>query len=392
MFRLWANFWFMAERVVLQIVPRISDIPDGVTDYALNLAKALLTNYDLRTVFATAERSRVSEHRLAACAPSGFLTRSRRSGQQHSLEVVSLEDVGVRAANATHVILHYVNYGYQKRGLPFSLVSTLRRLCQNCRGRVLVIFHELFASGPPWKSEFWLEAWQKKIARDVAQLADARLVSSESMREMLGHVAPGLNAIVHPIPSAFGEPVIDLAQLRARDNQRWLICGGTQVIERSLRSLLQLINAAPHEVAPKELLVVGGTENKHVRQMLNTLPNVRSEYYPAVSAEKASQILSTCAFGWLDYFTSRNANSDLLLKSSSFANICANAVVCVLPQASGPISLAGDALPGPFTIARDEIKLPSAGDRPVVGHAIYEWYHRHASIVSLAQMVAEKLA
>ncbi len=209
---------------------------------------------------------------------------------------------------------------------------------------------------------------------------------------MLNDMAPGLDAIVHPIPSAFGEPVIDLAQLQKRDNHRWLICGGTQIVERSLRSFLQIVSAIPREVLPNQLLVLGGVENTNVRQMLSTLPDIRSEYHPAVSAEKASQILSTCAFGWLDYFTSRNANSDLLLKSSSFANLCATAVVCVMPRASGPISIAGDLLPGPFIIAADEAKLPSACDRPAAGHAIYEWYHRQASIASLAQVVAEKLA
>jgi hypothetical protein len=356
--------------LILQIIPRVSDQPDGVIDYASNLAKALLMNYDLRTVFVTAERSQAS--------------------QKDGFEIAALADAQVVPANA--LILHYVNYGYQKRGLPFSLVAALRRLRRRYFGRVLLIFHELFASGPPWKSEFWLEPLQKKIARDVAQLADTRLVSSESMREILNNIAPGLDAIVHPIPSAFGEPVIDLGQLRTRDSHRWSICGGTQLIERSLHSFLGIVNAIPSAVSPKELIVVGGTENPKVRRMLMTRPDVRSEHYPAVSAEKASQILSTCAFGWLDYFTNRKANSDLVLKSSSFANMCANAVVCVLPQASSAISITGDALPGPFTIAHDEVRIPSASERPAVGHAIYDWYHRHASMASLAQVIAEKLA
>src|SRR2546423_1490776 len=156
---------------VLQIVPRISDNPDGVTDYAVNLAKALLINYDLQTVFATAEGSQAS--------------------QKDGFEIAALTEA--QAQKPAHLILHYVNYGYQRRGLPFSLVSALRQLRQRCSGRLLVIFHELFASGPPWKSEFWLEPLQKKIARDVAQLADGRLVSSESMREMLNNIAPGVD-------------------------------------------------------------------------------------------------------------------------------------------------------------------------------------------------------
>jgi hypothetical protein len=50
-----------AADVVLQIVPRVSDNPDGVTDYALNLARNLLAQYRLTTVFAAAEPSQISE-------------------------------------------------------------------------------------------------------------------------------------------------------------------------------------------------------------------------------------------------------------------------------------------------------------------------------------------
>jgi hypothetical protein len=359
-----------AAAVVLQIVPRVSGVPDGVTDYSLNLAKALLTQYQLRTVFATAEPSQISEK-------EGF-------------EIVPIAAVGLSRDRPAYLILHYVNYGYQKRGLPFSLLPMLNALRESCRGRLLVIFHELFASGPPWKSEFWVQPFQKKIARDIARLADARLVSSESMRQSLEKLAPDLDAVVHPVPSAFGEPVIDPALLRERDNHRWLICGGTELIERSLRSFLRLVSTIPAKVAPRNLAVVGGTENPEVRRMLETLADIQWEYYPAVSPETASQILSTCAFAWLDYFTT-GAKPDLLLKSSSFANVCAHAVVCVTPHAAAPISLHGDLLPGPFSIADGDVKLPSPSERTDVAREIYDWYHRHASARTMVQMVAQTL-
>jgi hypothetical protein len=356
--------------VVWQIIPRVSDNPDGVTDYALNLANALLANHRLRTVFASAEPSQIS-----------------RKGE---FEIASIADAG--ALQPALVILHYVNYGYQKRGLPFWLLPVLRTLRKSCRGRFLVIFHELFASGPPWKSEFWLRPLQKKIARDVVRLADTRLVSSESMRQMLEELVPGLDVVVHPVPSAFGEPVIDPVQLRERGNHRWLICGGTELVERSLRSFLRIAGAIPAEVAPRNLVVLGGMENSRVRQLLKALPDIDCEYYSAVSPETASQILSTCAFAWLDYFTAGSANPDLLLKSSSFANVCAHAVVCIAPSGSTAISLENDLLPGPFTIAHGEVKMPSGKERPDIARAIYDWYHRHASVATLARVIAEQLA
>jgi hypothetical protein len=358
--------------VVWQIVPRVSDNPDGVSDYAFNLANALWANHGLRTVFASGEPSQAS-----------------RKGE---FEIASIADAGKPPAKRAHVILHYVNYGYQKRGLPFWLIPILCRVRKAFGGRLVVIFHELFATGPPWKSEFWLQPWQKKIARDVARLTDARLVSSESMRQNLEKLAPGLNAVVHPVPSAFGEPVIDPAQLRERDNHRWLICGGTDLLERSLRSFLRIAGVIPASIAPRNLAMVGGTENSKVRQMLKTLANIQWEYHPAVSPEAASKILSTCAFAWLDYFTTETANPDLLLKSSSFANLCAHAVVCVTPRALSAISLKNDLLPGPFALAQGEVKMPSGNERPDIAGAIYDWYHRHASMATLSRLIAKQLA
>ena len=138
------------------------------------------------------------------------------------------------------VILHYVNYGFQKRGVPVTLVSFLKSLRREFGGALLVIFHELFASGPPWRSEFWLQPLQKKIARDLARLADARVVSCESMRDQLERLSPGSNADVRPVTSTWGEPALDDAQLRERDPHCWVICGGTALVERSLRSFLKM--------------------------------------------------------------------------------------------------------------------------------------------------------
>src|SRR6266576_4808472 len=113
-------------RVVWQIVPRISDNPDGVTDYAFNLANDLWANLGLRTVFAPGEPSQASK--------------------KGEFEIASIADAGAPPAKPAHVILHYVNYGYQKRGLPFWLVPILRRVRETFGGRLVVIFHELFAS------------------------------------------------------------------------------------------------------------------------------------------------------------------------------------------------------------------------------------------------------
>jgi hypothetical protein len=56
------------------------------------------------------------------------------------------------------------------------------------------------------------------------------------------------------------------------------------------------------------------------------------------------------------------------------------------------ISLENDLLPGPFAIAHGEAKMPSGDERPDIARAIYDWYHRHASLATLSRVIAEQLA
>src|SRR5689334_2919068 len=48
------------------------------------------------------------------------------------------------------LVVHYVCYGYQRRGCPVSLIRSLRSLRSSRHFRMISVFHELYASGPPW--------------------------------------------------------------------------------------------------------------------------------------------------------------------------------------------------------------------------------------------------
>src|ERR1051325_3544656 len=85
---------------VLQIVPRLPGTFDGVGDHALNLAKALSANHGITTTFLVAEKTAV-ESKEGYAVISGL---DRNSPAE-------------LARKYAHVILHYVNYGYQPRGV-----------------------------------------------------------------------------------------------------------------------------------------------------------------------------------------------------------------------------------------------------------------------------------
>ncbi|MEP7014312.1 MAG: hypothetical protein ABI925_02625 [Verrucomicrobiota bacterium] len=360
---------------VLQIVPRAPGIHDGVGDYALTLARNMRDRFGRDTIFAAAV---VAE---AVCDKSAEMPKE--------FEAIPL--AGSLTRNVEHVILHYVNYGYQKRGVPFELLSILRQLRRDCSGRLLTIFHELYASGPPWTSAFWLRPLQTRIARSIAQLSDTCIVSSETLLAYVKRLTPQVNARVRPVPSNFGEPALTSDQLTNRSPRRWAICGGTASVERSLRSLRAIMNRIPDFFSPQELFIIGGKENQAIRSLLLDLPNIRTEYRPDISPGDASQVLSSCSLAWLDYFHRTDVPTDVILKSSAFAAVCAHGVIPIFPNRGSIISLERDLLPGPFFVDRNSHQLPAVEDRAKISADFYNWYVRHASSAQLAHDVTSAL-
>lgn len=333
---------------LLQIVPRLPGAHDAVGDHAATLAAKLQTRLACETAFMTAD-----------------MLEAKRT-------------------TFDHVILHYVNYGYHPRGVPRRLLSILREL----RGRTakfITIFHELYASSPPWRSAFWLRRAQMRIARDIAQLSDDCIVTNEITRAQLLQLAPSARVSIHPVFSNFGEPELSREQIAARVSHRWAICGGTAAIVRALQSFSLQHHRLRRDIAAKHLHIVGGTENDDVRKLIVDLAPIQIDYRPNVSADDASNILRECSFAWFDYFHGANVPGPVILKSSAFAAACAHAVVPVFPH---PVSRIAAELPETFSISN----LSSASERAHLAAQFYDWYKQHASSDHLARAVAEVVA
>ena len=356
---------------LLQIVPRIPGGIDGVGDYALTIAKKLREKFECNTVFATFKTS-------SAENAGGF-------------DVVSLDRLLDRSSRKyDHALLHYVNYGFQKRGIPFRLLSILRASREQHGERLVTIFHELYASGPPWTSAFWLRPVQIYLAKAVARLSEPCIVSSDNFFSELKRMVPDARIQLHPVPSGLEEPSLTLTQIANRDPHRWMIVGGTALVERSLRSHRRLMHRIPDSIAPRILFVLGGNENPVTRSLLVDLA-VQSDYRPRITATDASEILKTCSFAWFDYFVRHDVETSVILKSSAFAAACAHGVIPVFPHCGSAVLVDGDHLPGPFFVETDRCEIPDAPGRAKIAPDIYAWYQRHASSESLVQSIAKAL-
>jgi hypothetical protein len=367
-------------KTVLQIVPNIPGGIDGVGDYALTLASILRDKFGCDTIFVTPDTS-------SSTSTRGF-------------NVVPLDRLAAEAPKNGRIVLHYVSYGYQKRGIPFGLLSILRHVRQQHRAGLLTIFHELYASGPPWRSEFWLQPLQIHLAKSIARLSDECVVSSGNFLRQLQSLVPEARVHLHPVPSGLEEPLLSRDQIAGRDPHQWAIVGGTVLAERSLRSFRENLQHIPSSVTPRTLMVIGGHENPTTRSFLADLVRprtdspgrgIQTEYRPQIAAAEASEILRTCSFAWFDYFRRPDVEFSMILKSSAFAAACAHATIPVFPHRGTPISIDGDPLPGPFFGESNGYEIPGADDRPTVAANIYDWYQRHASSESLVSGVANLL-
>lgn len=365
----------LQRKTVLQIVPHPPGTFDGVGDYALNLADALSVDHGITTTFLVAGKTCVT-------SKDGYAVISGL-GHNAAAEL---------AQKCEHVILHYVNYGYQARGVPFSLRAFVKQLRSQLRGRWVTMFHELYASGPPWKSAFWLRPLQVRIARDIIDASTACLVSNRPIQEAINAYDPGKKIYLAPVISNFGEP--ELSALQASP-KRWAICGGTALIARSLALFEQLDQLIPEPFAPENLDVVGGHEEISIRTTLDRLsrsrPGLLCRYHPEVSAERASEILRHSSFGWIDYFGAGTVWPGMLLKSTAFAAFCAHGIVPVLSHREEPITINGDALPGPYYITPGAINFPLPELLRETQQRFYGWYHAHADSHRLARVYAEAL-
>jgi hypothetical protein len=366
----------MTSMTVLQIVPQLPGSFDGVGDYALILARRLQQDYQIGSIFAAGGPN------TAAVKQTEFPVAS---------DLNSIADSG---AAFEHVILHYANYGYQTRGVPLRLRKVARDVRKRLRGRWLTTFHELYAFGPPWRSAFWLYPLQARVARDMIDTSDSCFVSSDVIKKEIQSYDSQKPVHLLPVMSNFGEP--RLKSFNGRSPKHWAICGGTRLISRSLRSLAEALPLIPEIYFPEQLEVIGGCEQAEIRDEIATLTRnwrgLSCRYHPEVDAARASELLSSCSFAWIDYFGKGNVWPGMIFKSSSFAACGAHAVVPILSHAEAPPALSGDLFPAWYFISRNGAHFPEPQHLSATREQIYGWYHRHASAQRTARAYAEALA
>lgn len=115
------------------------------------------------------------------------------------VHVLQSSDVG----NKT-VFLQYSGYGYATRGAPKWLLEEICNL-RSKGNSIGIFFHELYAAGPPWRSQFWLSSFQKSIAFELASISDWWITNRQGSANLLNRFSGNKPHAILPVFSNVGE-------------------------------------------------------------------------------------------------------------------------------------------------------------------------------------------
>ncbi len=343
---------------IVAIVPRLPPSIDGVGDYALHLARQLRQDSGLITDFLVGDPDWNGETSVEEFAVERVALRSPRD----LLKLLPNE-----SKSPATVLLHYVGYGYARRGCPVWLVEGLERWRKAGENRRLVtMFHEVYAFGPIWTSAFWTSPLQQSLAKRLANLSDFCLTSKQKYAEIISRISQGKHSKIPALPvfSTVGEPEY-LSPLAERQ-KRLVVFGGRGPRSRVyLRSRLALERTC-QELEIEEIIDIGpslGFEIEPIRGIAVDCLGIKT-------AQEISSLLSTSLVGFFNY------HPEFLAKSTIFAAYCAHNLLPVGGFYEGENVDGLEAGKHYFFIERSEDSICLPSGQKIADDANL-WYQKH---------------
>jgi len=331
-------------RRLTQLVPQLPPSREGVGVYAEALGRQL-------------SASGVTSHFLAPRRHFERAVNDRVAPDATDLLTALAElETGV-------LLLHYVNYGYDARGCPSWLIEALARWRGDSRDRrLLVYFHEIYATGPPWRSSFWLFPRQRSLALRLAQCADAVLTSNELYADILNRWSRTA-ATVLPMVSGVGEP--DHIPRQTTRRRELIVFGGTGLRRRVYSGFVDAVRQTCSALDIERIVDIG----EEIGECPNRIGPFSIERLGSVSSLVVSDRLRHARAGFLVY------PQALLAKSTVYAAYCAHGVPTVCPTGTGPVQ--GLISPRPGIHFASNARGISATSLQAIADQALAWYRMH---------------
>uniref|UniRef100_B8HNC5 Glycosyltransferase subfamily 4-like N-terminal domain-containing protein n=1 Tax=Cyanothece sp. (strain PCC 7425 / ATCC 29141) TaxID=395961 RepID=B8HNC5_CYAP4 len=344
--------------LVIAIVPSLPPSINGVGDYAFNLALQLRQEFGIETQFIVCDPNWEKVSGLGSFS-------IQHIGQRSAANLLSI----LNHQNISTVILHYVGYGYAKRGYPAWLGEGLKTWKkQHQKARLITMFHEVYASGPPWTSAFWLTSLQRSLATQLSRMSNSLFTSKQAYAEIIQSLTPNSSSKLSllPIFSSIGEPqTIPLLKDRSR---RLVVFGHKNSRLRVYNEYLPQLKQVCQQLQIQEIYDIGVPTNLELSELID-VPVIEKGITaaPDVSNILLNSLASLVGFPPPDY----------LAKSSIYASYCSHGVFSILPV--GIVKPVDGLVAGKHYWALDCQTEPITLDRAqeIATHA-YTWYQSHS--------------
>jgi hypothetical protein len=300
-------------RTLTQIVPALPPATNGVGDYALGLARIMRQDFGLNTVFVVGSDRWQGPDQVEDFRVSKLPARS--AGNLEAL----LEAIQMTSSSSS-VILQLSIYGYAARGCPIWLLEGLKRWkSKQPDSQLVTMFHELYASGPPWRSAFWLSILQQRICAHLARLSNIAVTNISLHRERLERFDSSKRERIPVLatPSNVGELLVS-TNARAK---KMVVFGLTALRKQTYESKMDALRQACQRLGITEILDVGAMFDG-IPDHVGDIPVTKHGF---MDPADLSSLLSSSLAGFLDY------SAESLGKSGVFAAYCAHRLVPVVP-------------------------------------------------------------
>ncbi len=336
---------------LVQIVPRLPPILDGLGDHAMQLAKQLRQVHKIDTRFIVGD-----PHWQGPAKIDSFpVDRVERRARYELLELLPPSGT---------VLLHYVGYGFARRGCPLWLVNGLQIWRRNNEShRLITMFHELYAAGPIWSSSFWNFPLQKLLVAKLANLSDICRTNRRMSASLLEKTAPKHvgRITVAPVFSNIGEPSLVRDYT---DREPWLVLfGGDRWTYEAFTVHAGVIQTICGRLRLDRIIQVGSSINHGFKgrpvDVMGVLPS-----------SDINGVLSQCKAGFLNYYPG------YLAKSGIFAAYAAHGVVPIFPLPNNSQTdglFCGEHYLLPANLAASDIETRASS----VAKNVREWYLNH---------------
>lgn len=358
---------------IIQIVPTLPPAIDGLGDYALNLARQLRQDFNLETHFVVGDSKWEGDREIEEFPISVV---SHRSG---AAVLSSLNEICI---SPTPVLLHYVGYGYARRGCPVWLVDGLQRWRTSGVNRFLVtMFHELYAFGLPWTSAFWLSPLQKNLAVRLARLSDRILTSRQDYAKNLHQLSRGQHATIptYPVFSNIGES--GQVQPLAERKRRLVLFGHPNTRLLAYQQNLRALQQTCHTLEIEQVCDIGVPTGLKLSQLLD----IPMEEMGVIPAAVIRQVLSDAIAGFLSY-----PPPQYLAKSTIFAAYCAHRLIPILTSSTA-VPVDGLQAGKHYWVADEPIQPLDVNRGQAIADNAYTWYQTHSLPVQ-AKIFASNLS